>query len=556
MSFAFLWERALKYRRELALISVLSLASSGALLVLPWLAGQFLGGVVGDAAIDLPRTLLLLAGALVGRTALDIAASLVSAHATGRILAGLRREVYEHIQLLPISYHERSRHGDLLALTTYEVGNLSRFLSSTLASLPATLVTAAGALIVLFLLDPVLALMAPLLVPVFYVVMKLIGRRLRGLAKRQREADVNLIVAAQNDLEMLPAIKAFASEDQRRMAYRDKAEEARRLQLKQAQITAVIGSCVTLLAAGAAIALLMIGGQQVAAGTRSPGEVFAFLFYAALLTRPVGMLIDVYGQWQIAKGTLGRMVEVMAVLPEQGYAATGEMTRARGAIAFEGIHFAYPGRQPVFANLDLSIAPGEVVALTGDNGIGKTTLIRLLLRYYDPTSGRITLDGTDISTIKVQDLRRQFGYVPQRPLLFNGTIADNIAFDTPVEDPHRLERAARAAQAWDFITNLPAGFATEIGDDGIRLSGGQQQRIALARALFHDPPIFIFDEATSMFDLDGEAAFVESCITELQDRTVIIITHRPASLALANRIIEVTPQGLITRPGGQQRQAS
>ncbi len=556
MTFAFLWHRAQRYRGELMLISALSLASSGALLVLPWLAGQFLGGIIGDAGIDLRRTLALLAVALVGRTVLNIAVAIASAHASGRILAGLRREVYEHIQLLPIAYHDRSRQGDLLALTTYEVGNLSRFLSATLATIPATLVTAGGALIVLFLLDPVLALVAPALVPVFYIVMKLIGRRLRGLARRQREADVNLIVRARTDLELLPAIKAFASEEPRRAAYGKNAEEARRLQLAQARISAVVSSLVTLLAAGAAIGLLMVGGEQVAAGTRRPGEVFAFLFYAALLTRPVGMLVDVYGQWQIAKGTLGRMIEVMAIAPEPGYAAAGGIARAAGAIGFENIHFAYPGRPPVLNGLNLAIAPGEIVALTGDNGIGKSTLIRLLLRYYEPTSGRITLDAVDITTINVQALRRQFGYVPQRPLLFNGTIADNIAFDDPANDLKRIERAARMAQAWDFIAALPEGLATEIGDNGIRLSGGQQQRIALARALFQDPPIYIFDEATSMYDMEGEAAFVESCISNLQNRTVIIITHRPASLALADRIIEATPQGFITKRRARGQPAS
>jgi ATP-binding cassette, subfamily B, bacterial len=180
-----------------------------------------------------------------------------------------------------------------------------------------------------------------------------------------------------------------------------------------------------------------------------------------------------------------------------------------------------------------------VVALTGANGIGKSTLVRLLLRYYDPQAGRITLDGADIASLQVQALRRQFGYVPQRPLLLNGTIRENIVFGADNRDAASVERAAQMAQAWDFIQRLPQGLETMIGDDGVRLSGGQQQRIALARALYRDPPIYIFDEATSMYDLEGEAAFVESCVTLLKGRTVIIITHRPASLALADRIINL-----------------
>jgi ATP-binding cassette subfamily B protein/subfamily B ATP-binding cassette protein MsbA len=193
-----------------------------------------------------------------------------------------------------------------------------------------------------------------------------------------------------------------------------------------------------------------------------------------------------------------------------------------------------------------------VVALTGANGIGKSTMIRLLLRYYDPQGGRITIDGQDIAALQVQDLRRQFGYVPQRPLLFNGTIRDNIAFGADADDPAALERAVAMAQASDFISRLPLGLDTEIGDEGIRLSGGQQQRIALARALYRDPPVYIFDEATSMYDLEGEAAFVEACIRSLSGRTVIIITHRPASLALAHRIIHMDQQGMAASAGKRQ----
>jgi ATP-binding cassette, subfamily B, bacterial len=550
MDIAFLWQRAKHYRRELLAISVLSLGSSATVLVLPWLAGQFLGGIVGDVSIDLTHTLTLLAIALTTMTAINIAVAIVSELASGRILAGLRREIYHHVQLLPIGFHDRSRTGDLLALVTYEVGNLSRFLSATLANVPAMLVTAAGAVILLFLLDPSLALIVPALVPVFFVAMKLIGRSLRALARRHRKAEVRLITMGESDLEMLPAIKSFASEEHHRSAYFEAVEDARKLSLSQTRITAFVEPLVGLVAAGAVIALLMLASDQMATGSRSPGDLFAFLLYAALLTRPVGGLVNVYGQWQIAKGTLTRLTKVMAAPIEDGYHAPKRLERARGHIRFENIDFAYPGRPAVLKDLTLEIMPGEIVALTGDNGIGKSTLIRLMLRFYDADQGRIMLDDTDITSLQVQDLRRQFGYVPQRPLLFNGTIAENIAFGVAKPDLATIEQAARMSQAWDFIQKLPKGLDTEIGDDGIRLSGGQQQRIALARALFHNPPIYIFDEATSMYDMDGEAAFVESCIESLKGRTVIIITHRPASLALANRIIHASPEGLVSESRG------
>lgn len=544
MKVAFIASRARPFLGELALISGLAMVSAFATLALPWLAGNFLSGVLGDRAIDLRGTLALLIIALVSLTAMNIAATILSELASGRILAGLRREAYDHIQAMPIGYHDRSRTGDLLALMTYEVDSLSKFMTATLANVPSMLITAVGAIVLLFVLDPVMALVAPVLVPVFFVILKLLGRRLRILARKVRKADTRLMWMGETDLDLLPAIKSFAVEPHHRAQFHQAIEKARLLHLSQTRLSAFVGPTVALIAGLAAIAILLVGSEQVAAGARTPGELFAFLLYAALLTRPVSGLADSYGAFQVARGALARLEAVFARPIEPGYAATGTLTRAQGAIAFDNVTFAYPGRGPVLTDLTLAIAPGEVVALTGANGIGKSTLIRLLLRYYDPQAGQITLDGVDIAQLQVQDLRRQFGYVPQRPLLFNGTIRDNIAFGTTIDDPAALERAVGMAQAKDFIARLPRGLDTEIGDDGVRLSGGQQQRIALARALYRDPPVYIFDEATSMYDLEGEAAFVEACIASLEGRTVIIITHRPASLALAHRIIHMDETGL------------
>ena len=292
--------------------------------------------------------------------------------------------------------------------------------------------------------------------------------------------------------------------------------------------------------------------DRLASGQSAPSDIFAFLLYAALLTRPIGGLANIYGSYQMASGTLARLETVLEVKPEPGYASGSGVDRLKGSIEFRSVSFSYPERPPVLENVNLSVNPGETVALTGANGAGKSTLVRLLMRFYTPTSGSILIDGQDIASIQLQQLRRQFGYVPQRALLFNGTIAENIAIGASLDVSENtraaIERAARLAQADDFIRELPHGLDTEIGDHGVKLSGGQRQRIALARALFRDPPIFILDEATSMYDLESEAAFVEDCIAALGDRTVLIITHRPASLALADRIMELTADGISALP--------
>lgn len=545
MNIRFLTARARTHRRDLIAIAGLSIFGALATLAIPWLAGQFLAGVISGAALELRLVMALLLAALVWMTATNIAVAILSQAASARILAGLRAETYARIQAMPMSFHDRSKSGDLLSLMTYEVSNLSGFLTSTLAKLPAMLLTAGGAAALLFLIDPVMALVVPVLVPVFYLVMKLIGRKLRALAHKVRKAESELVWTASSDLEMLPAIKAFATEQHHRAHYDSVIEKSRLLSLRQARTMAFVGPIVSLVASLSAIALLVLGSGQLASGTRSTGELFAFLFYAALLTRPVEALANIYGQWQIAKGTLARIEAVFAKTIEPGYSAPERLERASGTIDFAGIDFAYPGRPTVLKGFDLAIKPGEIVALTGENGIGKSTLVGLLLRFYDPHAGQIMLDGVNIATIQVQDLRRQFGYVPQRALLFNGTIAENIAFGLANPEPEAIERAARTAQAWEFIQHLPRGLDTEIGDSGIRLSGGQRQRIALARALLRDPPVYIFDEATSMYDLESEAAFVEACVQNLKGRTVIIITHRPASLALADRIVNMTSAGPI-----------
>ena len=547
MRLAFLTHWTNRFRSELAVIGGLSLASSAATLALPWLLAKLAASIVGDASVDPEQTLALLALALVGLTATTVLVTILSGQASGKILANLRRETHQRLLAMSMTFHDRSRSGDLLSLMSHEVENLSTFLTATLAQVPSMIVTALGALIILFWIDPVLTFTIPILIPPFFIAMKWLGRRLRVLGRQVRRAEVDIVWMAESDIEMLPAIKAFAVEDEQRTRYDAAIEKARLLKLRQVRITAFIGPLVALIAAIAAIAILVIGSGEVQEGARSPSELFAFLLYAALLTRPVGSLADTYGSFQIAKGTLARLEAVFAMKPEPGYALTRRLGRAEGAIALEGVSFAYPGRPAVLTDASLAIAAGDTIALTGDNGIGKSTLVNLILGFYQPGAGRITLDGADIASLNVQDLRRQFGYVPQRPLLVYGTIAQNIAFGLPDPDPAAIEQAARLAQAWEFIERLPRGLATEIGDGGVRLSGGQRQRLALARALYRDPPIYIFDEATSMFDLDGETAFIESCARLLSDRTVIIITHRPASLALADRIIRLTPGGLTER---------
>ena len=540
----------LPYRGKLSFVVLLSLLGSLASLAIPWLAAQLLGGVIEAGAAQLSLIIPLLVLALIILTSLSIAGSLISSSVSASILADLRQAIYSHVQSLPLSFHDQSRQGDLLTLMSWDVSMLSSFISGSLASSVSAIFTASGALIILFWIDPVLALVVPLLVPAFYVAAKLIGRRLRTLSASVRAAEAQVMSAAEQDLEMLPAIKAFAREELQLQAYRRDVETARSLHVKEAQIYGVLGPATQLITALAVIGLILIASQNLASDAKSTTELFSFLFYAALLTRPIGTLADLYGQFNGARGNLERLQSVLNEKPEPGYRTPGGMQPCRGEIAFRDVWFSYPGRGETLQGFNLNVGAGEIVALTGENGAGKTTIIRLLLGFYFSQKGAVTLDGTDIRQINVQDLRRQIGYVPQRALLFNGTVRENIAYGLEGASDSQIEKAARLAQALIFIEKLPEGFNTIIGDHGVRLSGGQRQRLALARAILKDPPILVLDEATSMYDLEGEAAFVEACRSALAGRTVLLITHRPASLALADRAVEIIDGKIVEHSRG------
>jgi ATP-binding cassette, subfamily B, bacterial len=390
----------------------------------------------------------------------------------------------------------------------------------------------------MFRIDSRLAGLVVLLMPVLILILKIVGRHLRPLSNQLQEEQATAVAIVEENLGMLPVIKTFTRETLEALRHARQTTKVMELSIAQSRIYAALEPAVQFIAATGVVLLLWLANGRSGAARLAPGELVSFLLYAALLARPISTLASVYGQTQMARGALQRLQSVLTERPEP-IGRGADLPRVRGEIAFRNVSFAYPGRPTTFHDVSLVIKAGETLAITGQNGAGKSTLVHLLMRLHELGAGQILIDGIDIADVTLSSLRRQIGIVPQHVLLFNGSVHENIGYGNPDAPADAVERAARAAQAHAFVMWLPARYDTIIGDNGIRLSGGQRQRIALARALIKDPPILILDEATAMFDPAGERSFIEECHDVLAKRTVILITHRPASLALADRVVKL-----------------
>ncbi|QFU74597.1 ABC transporter ATP-binding protein [Halioglobus maricola] len=520
---------------------VLLLASSLLMLAQPWLAGQLTAIMLTPDATNWSagHLMMLWLVLLVLRNGLGFATQYYIGSAGENMTAQLRSRLFQHLQALPLSYHQQRRRGDLLAILSNDAEYISGFVTDTLVQLLPMLLTLGGACLMMLVLDPLVASLAIILLPPYFLLMKIVGRRLRPISRAWIDAYSNLFTYIDEHLAMLPAIKSFTREPTELDRFQSENAQLLRLSKKQLLIESLLGPAVSLMTGLGLLLLLWLGYSQVNAGELEAAQLVSLLLYAVLLTTPLRGLADVYGQVQRTRGAAERILDFLGEQPEPDDSGAQDLPAVRGEIRFTDVGFQYPGGKPVLRGFNLHVEAGETLALIGANGAGKSTVAHLMMRMADPDSGAISIDGVDLSTVSLKSLRTQIGLVAQHTLLLNATVADNIGYGSPVASQQAIEAAAIKANAHNFITALPQGYDTVIGDQGVRLSGGQRQRLALARTLLTDPPILILDEATSMYDPEGESEFIRECTEVLQGKTVILITHRESTLVLADRVVRL-----------------
>lgn len=547
-----LWPFLQPYRPMLAAALAALVVTAAVSLALPLAARRVVDSFdAGDFAL-LDRYFLAALG-LAGLMALGTGLRYYLVTRLGeRVVADIRKALFARMIGMSPAFFERIMTGEVLSRLTTDTTLILSVIGSSISVALRNLLMLAGGLVLLVLTSAKLTGLVLLIVPAVIVPIVALGRRLRALSRANQDWIAASSGNASEALLAVQTVQAFTHEAESRAAFDRVTERSFEAARRRIGTRAVMTVIVIFLVFAGIVGVLWIGARDVGSGAMTPGELVQFVIYAVMVAGAVGALTEIWGELQLAAGATERLVELLesrdAVAdPPQPLPLPRP---ARGDIRFEGVRFRYPQR-PEAAALDgvsLHIRPGETVALVGPSGAGKTTVIQLLLRFYDPDEGRILLDGVDLCAMARADFRRAIALVPQDPVIFATTARENIRFGRPGASDAEVEAAARAAAAHDFLMALPKGYDSELGERGIMLSGGQRQRIAIARAILRDAPVLLLDEATSALDAESERAVQEAVERLSRGRTTLIVAHRLATVKRADRIL-VFDRGRIVAEG-------
>jgi ABC-type multidrug transport system fused ATPase/permease subunit len=469
-----------------------------------------------------------------------------------RALADLRTQIFRHLQEMPVSFYERRPAGVLISRMTNDVDALNSLVTDTVITLFQATLTLLGSIVILLLFDVELALLTFLIFPVMAIASLAFRIASADAYRRTRETIGAITAHLQETLSGIRVVRAFAQEPVHLRRFDELNEENRRANLVTVNLNAAYFPGVEMISSLATVGILLLGGMRVIEGDLTVGVLVGFIAALNGFFDPIGQLSQVYTTYQSGMAALDKIFELLDEEPElTDRPGAVELPRLRGEITFDDVSFRYRSGDAVKLALDgvsLRVPPGQTVALVGPTGAGKSTFAKLVARFYDPTAGRVLIDGHDLRDVSSTALRSQMGIVPQEAFLFGGTIAENIGFAKADATDEELEAAARAVGAWSFIERLPHGLQTEIGERGVQLSAGQRQLVAFARALVADPRVLVLDEATSNVDLHTEGRIEHGLRRLLAGRTAIVIAHRLSTIRQAGRIV-VLEHGRVVEQG-------
>ena len=546
-----LWPFVRPYRPLLAGALAALLVTAGISLILPVAVRRIVDGF--DLGARLLDQYFIAALGIAALLALGTALRYALVTRLGeRVVADIRQAVFGRVIGLSPAFYEQVMTGEIISRITTDTTLILSVIGSTVSLALRQMLVAAGGMAMLLLTSAKLTGLMLLIVPVVLVPIIGLGRRLRGLSRENQDWIAASAGSASESLLAAQTVQAFTAEDASRAAFADVTERSFASAARRIRVRAVMTAAVILLIFSGVIGVLWIGARDVRAGTMSVGELVQFVIYSIMVAGSVGALSEIWGELQRAAGATERLGELLAT--EDALAdppAPVPLPRpVRGQIDLADVTFRYPSR-PDAAALDhvtLSIRPGETVALVGPSGAGKTTIVQMILRFWDPQAGSVAIDGIDLRRMARADFRRAIALVPQDPVIFATTARENIRFGQPDATDAQVEAAARAANAHDFLAALPGGYDAPLGERGVMLSGGQRQRIAIARAMLRDAPILLLDEATSALDAQSERLVQDAIDALARGRTTIIIAHRLATVKKAGRII-VMDGGRIVQQG-------
>jgi len=487
----------------------------------------------------LNRITLLLLGIFALQSLVYFIRSYLLAYIGERVMADLRLKLFAHLQTLSLSFFNERRTGELVSRLSNDVSTVRGVVTSDISTALSQSLTFVGALVLIVITDWRLTIFMFALVPVIVLVAIVFGRRLRRLASAVQDQLANATTVVEESISGIRVVQSFTREPYEIGRFRAAIDQTVGLALQRVRISSFFGPLISFLGFGAVVAIFWFGGQEVLAGRLTAGQLFMFLVLTLTIAGSLGQFSGLWTGLQEALGASIRLFEILDTQPEIADTPGAiALPRVEGRITFDHVSFAYQDSvgSPVLHDVSLDVQPGEVLALVGPSGAGKTTLVNLIPRFFDPNSGAICIDGLDIRTAQVASVRAQVGVVPQDTMLFGGTVRENILYGRLDASEPDMFAAAQAANAHEFISRLSKGYDTIIGERGVKLSGGQRQRVAIARALLKDPRILLLDEATSSLDSESEGLVQEALDRLMRGRTSVVIAHRLSTVQNASRI--------------------